>query len=347
MNLQSLTAQRKLHDRINFRGLQISVENRKHSLRQGVGKGGKRWQSFIRIPYGYLRGTVGVDGDHVDVFVGPNLDAPNVYVIHTQDPETQKYDEDKVFLGIMTAPEAKLEFLRNYDSPGHFQSMDTIPFEEFRERMLGGDGKGKKIEAFGTSEGVRKEWDTRGRGRHATAEDNLFDALTQWVGDSSTLSKQVAKVVESNPSDIDPSKGPADAIASGIRDGVQFSRFTPVYRGIYTQRPTEFDNLKKGDTFDIHGASSFTTSLDVASIFASKNSSVNPVGAGVELKGARSVLLRVVGVRGLDVGKYTGEEDDPEDVDEKEIVTNGIFQVTGVSKAGEMTIIRAIHLGTH
>jgi hypothetical protein len=187
MNQQSLTAQisslmgsRKLHDRVNFRGLQISVENRKHSLRQGVGKGGKPWAVFMRLPYGYLRGgnQMGVDGDAVDVFVGPNLDAPNVYVIHTQDPETQKYDEDKVFLGIMTAPEAKLEFLRNYDSPGHFQSMDTIPFEEFRERMLDGDGKGKKIEAqtkiveyskpfgfgleaFGTSEGAEKGWMSR------------------------------------------------------------------------------------------------------------------------------------------------------------------------------------------
>jgi hypothetical protein len=82
-------------------------------------------------------------------------------------------------LGFMTAPEAKLEFLKNYDSPGHFQSMETIPFEEFRERVLDGDGKGKKIEAYGTSEGVKKEWDTRGRGRKKVFSKALRDAADE------------------------------------------------------------------------------------------------------------------------------------------------------------------------
>jgi len=179
MNLQSLTANRKLHGKTNFRGLPISIENRKGSLRQGTAKNGKRWQTFIRSPYGYLRGTEGVDGDAVDVFVGPNLDAPNVYIVHTQEPTTGIYSEDKCMLGFMTAPEAKLEFLRNYDSPGHFQSMDTIPFEEFRERVLDGEMKRKKIEAFGTSEGVKKEWDTRGRGRK-TWDEKLLPPKINW-----------------------------------------------------------------------------------------------------------------------------------------------------------------------
>src|ERR1039458_6791600 len=100
VNIQSLTAQKKLHDRVNFRGLQISVENRKHSLRQGVGKGGKKWSTFIRSPYGYLtHGPDGVDGDKLDVFVGPMLDADNVYIVNTQDPETKIFDEQKVMLG--------------------------------------------------------------------------------------------------------------------------------------------------------------------------------------------------------------------------------------------------------
>lgn len=154
MNQQDiLAAARRLHDRVNFRGLPISVENRKGSIRQGVAKSGKRWQTFIRTPYGYLRGTEGVDGDHVDVFVGPNLDAPNVYVVHTRNLETGGYDEDKCMLGFMTADDAKYDFLKNYDNPKFFGSMTVVPFEQFRKNVLGGEYKGKKILAEGLSIG--------------------------------------------------------------------------------------------------------------------------------------------------------------------------------------------------
>lgn len=169
--LSIVAAARRLHDRVNFRGLPVSIENRKGSIRQGVSKKGKAWQTFIRTPYGYLRGTVGVDGDHVDVFVGPNLDAANVYVVHTRNLETGGYDEDKCMLGFMTPEAAKYEFIRNYDKPDHFGSMTTVPFEQFRKNVLGGEYKGKKILAYETSDGVKKEWDTRGR--------KTFDQWTQ------------------------------------------------------------------------------------------------------------------------------------------------------------------------
>src|SRR5712675_2337109 len=102
MNLRTtldLLANRKLHDRIKVRGLSISIENRKGSIRKGVDKNGKAWKVKMTWPYGYIRNSMGVDGDHVDCFIGPNENAKQVYIIHRQDPDTKKYDEDKCLLG--------------------------------------------------------------------------------------------------------------------------------------------------------------------------------------------------------------------------------------------------------
>ena len=154
MRLFELIASRKLHDRVIFRGLKISVENRKGSVRSGTDADGKDWSMFYTIPYGYIRGTMGVDGDHVDCFVGPNQDAENVYVIHTKNPKTGRYDEDKCMLGFKTAQDAKYAFLRHYTSSKFFGSMDTIPFEDFRRKALGTkDAPSKIVASVGISVG--------------------------------------------------------------------------------------------------------------------------------------------------------------------------------------------------
>jgi|HubBroStandDraft_5_1064220.scaffolds.fasta_scaffold11642_2 hypothetical protein len=139
MNIASvvgLQASRKLHGSTVFQGLNISIENRKGSVRKGVAKDGKPWTVKITYPYGYIKMTKGVDGDHVDCFVGPKADATMAYVIHTTEPTTGDYDEDKVMLGFDSAQDAKAAFLENYSSPKFFRSLHAIPMEEFKEKVL-------------------------------------------------------------------------------------------------------------------------------------------------------------------------------------------------------------------
>jgi hypothetical protein len=131
-----LTKQRPLEDRLEFQGMKISIENGKGSTRSGVGKDGKPWSITMTYPYGYIRGTEGVDGDHVDCFIGPSKDAAFAYVIHTKEPSTGDYDEDKVMLGWDSAAEAKKAFLDNYTSPDFYQSMDVLPMDEFKEKAF-------------------------------------------------------------------------------------------------------------------------------------------------------------------------------------------------------------------
>ena len=55
----------------------ITVENPKGSVRRGVDASGKAWEQTMRNTYGYIRGTEGVDGDHIDVFLTNDIDGWN------------------------------------------------------------------------------------------------------------------------------------------------------------------------------------------------------------------------------------------------------------------------------
>jgi hypothetical protein len=148
-----ILAQRKLDGRTTFRGLDISIENKVGSVREGVDKHtGKEWSVVMKYPYGYIRMTEGVDGDHVDCFIGPNEDAEFVYVIHQNDVHTGKYDEDKCMLGFDSLDAAKKAYHANYTLPEKLRSklirsVDTIPFEKFKEKVLATRGKPTQIAA--------------------------------------------------------------------------------------------------------------------------------------------------------------------------------------------------------
>jgi hypothetical protein len=144
----------ELQDRYKFAGFNISVENRKGSLRCGKDKDGHEWKCRMYFDYGYIRGTEGVDGDHVDVYIGPDEESENVYVVHQNDPITGKYDEDKVMLGFPSEKEARQAYLKQYDRPGFLGDIDVIPLEEFRDKVLNKKNHGKMVKSI--SERVRE-----------------------------------------------------------------------------------------------------------------------------------------------------------------------------------------------
>ena len=126
----------KLQGRTIFNGLNISIENKKGTIRRGTDSDGHKWAIKMHYDYGYIRGTEGVDGDHVDCYIGGNMDAKNVYIIHQKIPGTDKYDEDKCMLGFNTLADAKSAYLRQYDKPGFFGGVDVLPFEVFKKNIL-------------------------------------------------------------------------------------------------------------------------------------------------------------------------------------------------------------------
>lgn len=138
--------------RIQISGLDIAIENPEGSVRSGVGADGGRWANTMQLHYGYINGSHGADGDHVDVFVMPGLsedyDGP-VYVIDQIDPETGDFDEHKVIIGAYSLQGAKAMYLSNYDKGWQgCGDVTMMPWEEFREWIKSGDTKGPVGEAI-------------------------------------------------------------------------------------------------------------------------------------------------------------------------------------------------------
>lgn len=126
-----LSEGKKLHYRTKFQDLPISIENRRGSIRFK----GLDWETKMKVPYGYIPGTKGVDGEALDVFTGPNENAAYAYIVHQNDPETGDFDEDKVMLGFNSAKQAKKVFLQHHDDSKFFGSMDTIPMWKFQKKI--------------------------------------------------------------------------------------------------------------------------------------------------------------------------------------------------------------------
>lgn len=141
-------AAHKLQGRLKFQDLDISIENKAGSVRKWYDPLEKKsGQTKMKNPYGYIRLTEGVDGEHVDCYLGKNKKSKKVYVVHQQDPNTEKYDEDKVMLGFNDANEAKDAYLEHYDNPKFFGSMDELPINDFKDKVKKKKGKisGKRL----------------------------------------------------------------------------------------------------------------------------------------------------------------------------------------------------------
>ena len=126
--------------KIRLHGLEISIENPKGSTRSGTSSDGKKWESTMKHTYGYVKGTVGADGDHVDVFLGEQPDCELVFVVNQVDPKTRAFDERKVMLGFMTEDEARQGYLANYEKgwKGLGEIIATT-LPQFKEDLANGD----------------------------------------------------------------------------------------------------------------------------------------------------------------------------------------------------------------
>lgn len=95
----------------------ITIEQPQGSIRKGTDANGRAWESKMHNTYGYIRGTVGVDGDHIDVFLSNDIDGwdgRKVYVVDQYNPDGS-FDEHKVMLGFNDMGKAKSDYLANYE----------------------------------------------------------------------------------------------------------------------------------------------------------------------------------------------------------------------------------------
>jgi hypothetical protein len=108
MDFLKMLNEAKLHSRMHFEGLDISVEVPAGGYRRGKNKKtGEEWSHKIDDNYGYIRGTHSPDGEHLDCYLrkAPKHNA-KVYVMHQLTVDGSRFDEDKVMLGYSSKHEA-------------------------------------------------------------------------------------------------------------------------------------------------------------------------------------------------------------------------------------------------
>lgn len=103
---------KKGHIKIN--GFDVTIEKPAGSVRSGKDANGKEWSVTMNNTYGYIRGTKGVDGDHIDVFLGPDMNSDMVYVVDQVNTDGS-FDEHKVMMGFSSLEDARSAYLSNYE----------------------------------------------------------------------------------------------------------------------------------------------------------------------------------------------------------------------------------------
>ena len=137
----------------------ITIEQPQGSVRKGTDADGKQWESKMNNTYGYIRGAVGVDGDHIDVFLSNDIDGWNgrkVFVVDQYNPDGS-FDEHKVMLGFNDQEEAKGDYLANYEQGwenGRRIDITGVNLEDFEKWI---ESSKRKTKPFGEYSSVKKD----------------------------------------------------------------------------------------------------------------------------------------------------------------------------------------------
>lgn len=143
---------RKGHIKVD--GYDIVLENPKGTTRSGKDANGKEWSITMKHDYGYIRGTKGTDGDHIDVYLSDNPTAGNVYVVDQVNQRTGDFDEHKVMYGFNSMEEAVQAYRDQYEDGWKVGTVTEVSREEFKKWV---DSSVRKTKPFAEYKSVKSE----------------------------------------------------------------------------------------------------------------------------------------------------------------------------------------------
>ena len=146
----TLLKSRKLHGRIDYQGIPISIETGKSRIRAWHDPhNNTSGMTLMKDHYGYItNGPDGTDGDKLDAYVGPDMQAENVYIVNQMKaPDFTTFDEQKIMLGYPDEEAARKAYLRHYDKPQFLGSIDTMTLQEFKDKIASGNYNGKIVKS--------------------------------------------------------------------------------------------------------------------------------------------------------------------------------------------------------
>lgn len=138
---------------LSFGGYDYTVETPKGVTRSGKDEQGKPWSVTMHDTYGYILGKIGVDGDHIDMFINDAADLDtfngNVYVVDQVNPETGEFDEHKVMYGYPSEEAATEAYLANYSKGWKgLGKVTAVPKATFDKWLESSDRKTKPFAEY-------------------------------------------------------------------------------------------------------------------------------------------------------------------------------------------------------
>lgn len=177
---------------LSFGGYDYTVETPKGVTRSGKDEQGKPWSVTMHDTYGYILGKIGVDGDHIDMFINDASDLDtfdgNVYVVDQVNPETGEFDEHKVMYGYPSEEAATEAYLANYSKGWKgLGKVTSVPKATFDKWLESSDRKTKPFAEYAM---VQKEQAKFDRDVKEVKPENLTEAQRVAYDAVSTMLKK-------------------------------------------------------------------------------------------------------------------------------------------------------------
>lgn len=168
---------------LSFGGYDYTVETPKGVTRSGKDEQGKPWSVTMHDTYGYILGKIGVDGDHIDMFINDSADLDtfdgNVYVVDQVNPETGEFDEHKVMYGYPSEEAATEAYLANYSNGWKgLGNVTSVPKATFDKWLESSDRKTKPFADYAMVQKEQRaayEEEMMQDGAHSEAFDKIVD----------------------------------------------------------------------------------------------------------------------------------------------------------------------------
>lgn len=258
---------------LSFGGYDYTVETPKGVTRSGKDEQGKPWSVTMHDTYGYILGKIGVDGDHIDMFINDAADLDtfdgNVYVVDQVNPETGEFDEHKVMYGYPSEEAATEAYLANYSKGwkglGKVTSVTKATFDKWLE------SSDRKIKPFAEYAMVQKEQAKFDRDVKEVKPENLTEAQKVAYDAVSTMLKKAGipvkvvsnedmeKVAEAQDNSLFAKYKDLDRQLKAVAEpGVRFLR---TYHGTGASfSEFDFDHIGEGEGSQAFGWGGYVTS---------------------------------------------------------------------------------------
>ncbi|MEH2828086.1 DNA cytosine methyltransferase [Segatella copri] len=249
---------------LSFGGYDYTVETPKGVTRSGKDEQGKPWSVTMHDTYGYILGKIGVDGDHIDMFINDAADLDtfdgNVYVVDQVNPETGEFDEHKVMYGYPSEEAATEAYLANYSKGWNgLGKVTSVPKATFDKWLESSDRKTKPFADYAM---VQKEQARFDRNVKEVEPSEMTEAQKVAYDAVSTMLKKAGipvKVVSNE--DMEKVAEAQDNLNLAMLLNEPGVRFLRTYHGTGASfSEFDFDHIGEGEGSQAFGWGGYVTS---------------------------------------------------------------------------------------